>query len=89
MSSYPIYRSRFTTPFDQHAHREGERFIVLAVIDTPDDQHDEECLPMYLIRFASGDVIEAWPEEVTTNVPGPRCAPHIGIMAMVTWKAQS
>jgi hypothetical protein len=60
------FRSRFTTPFDQYRHREGDRFIVLATIDTPDDRHDEEVLPMYVIQFGNGEVIEAWPEEVVS-----------------------
>jgi hypothetical protein len=36
----------------------------LEVIDKPDKDHDEEVLPMYLIRFEDGQEIEAWPEEI-------------------------
>lgn len=62
-----MIRTTFTTPFDQHKDREGEPFTLVCVIDQPDQTHDAEVLPMYLIRFADGTEIEAWPEEVTTK----------------------
>ncbi len=58
------YRLSFTTPYDQYANREGQPFTVLRVIDQPDEAHDAEVLPMYVIRFTDGLEIEAWPEEV-------------------------
>lgn len=58
------YRQTFTTPFDQFAHREGDEFTVIRVIDQPDENHDAEVLPMYEICFTDGEQIEAWPEEV-------------------------
>lgn len=57
-------RDTFTTPFDQYANREGQRFNVLAKITEPDEDHDAEVLPMYRIRFDDGFEIDAWPEEV-------------------------
>ena len=61
------YRTTFTTPYDQYADRQDQPFDVLAKITEPDDEHDEEVLPMYRIRFADGFVTEAWPEEVENN----------------------
>jgi hypothetical protein len=58
------YRDKFTTPYGQHASREGDHFTLVSVIDTPDAEHDAEVLPMYLIEFEDGERIEAWPEEV-------------------------
>ncbi|KKM03831.1 hypothetical protein LCGC14_1770540 [marine sediment metagenome] len=59
------YRDRFVSPWEQYAHRVGQRFEVLSVIDTPDKDHDAEVLPMYRIRFEDGHITDAWPEEVT------------------------
>lgn len=60
----PTYRATFTTPFEQHADREGQPFTVLHVIDRADETHNAEVLPMYRIRFADGFETDAWPEEV-------------------------
>lgn len=60
-------RDTFTTPFEQYADREGQPFEVLAKIETPDQDHDEEVLPMYQIRFPDGFETDAWPEEVETG----------------------
>jgi hypothetical protein len=58
-------KSSFRTPYDQYRERQGQPFTILRTIDTPDDQHDEEVLPMYEIQFTNdGAVIEAWPEEI-------------------------
>lgn len=69
------YRKTFNSPYEQHANRIGQSFTVLSVIDKPDESHDEECLPMYRVRFEDGTEIEAWPEEVivgawTNSPPG-------------------
>ena len=64
MRYQPGYRETFTTTFQQFAEREGQTFTVVSVISEPDENHDEEVLPMYRIRFADGEEIEAWPEEV-------------------------
>lgn len=58
------FRTRFTTPYDQHKGRAGEPFMHVRTIDKPDATHDAEVLPMHVIRFEDGVEIEAWPEEV-------------------------
>lgn len=42
---------------------DGQPCEVLRTISEPDETHDEECLPMYLIRCGSQD-FEAWAEEI-------------------------
>jgi hypothetical protein len=60
-----MQREVFKTPYDQYKDRNGQAFEIISVIDKPDSTHDEEVLPMYLIRFKTDRaVIEAWPEEV-------------------------
>jgi hypothetical protein len=54
----------FTTPYEQYASRNGQGFEFVRTISEPDSTHDAEVLPMYVIRFADGVEIEAWPEEV-------------------------
>lgn len=60
-------RETFQTPFDQFAHRAGQKFEVVRAFTVADDEHDLEVLPMYLIRFEDGAEIEAWPEEIDAN----------------------
>lgn len=59
-------RETFTTPYEQHRDREGQPFTALRKITEADATHDMEVLPMYVIRFEDGTVIDAWPEEVET-----------------------
>jgi hypothetical protein len=54
----------FSTPYEQYAEREGQHCVVVREINEPDEQHDAEVLPMYVICFDDGEEIEAWPEEV-------------------------
>jgi hypothetical protein len=54
----------FTTPYEQHKEREGQKIEVLAIISESDKTHDVEVLPMYKVRFSDGVEIEAWPEEL-------------------------
>lgn len=56
--------STFNTPYEQYADRQGQEFELVRAITEPDASHDAEVLPMYVIRFADGEEIEAWPEEV-------------------------
>lgn len=45
--------------------RKGTQAEVVGHITEPSDDTDEECLPLYLIRFlADGLEFAAWPEEV-------------------------
>lgn len=59
----------FRTPYDQHADRRGQAFVIINKITEPDSTHDAEVLPMYRIRFEDGIELEAWPEEVETSSP--------------------
>lgn len=59
----------FAAHYDQYRERDGQHFTLVRVIDKADDDHDEEVLPMYAIRFDDGTEIEAWPEEVRGMVP--------------------
>jgi hypothetical protein len=65
----PRFRSTFTTPFAQHTDREGQPFVVLAIIDRPDSDHAAEALPAYRIRFEDGVEVTARPEEVEADPP--------------------
>lgn len=58
--------TRFTTPFDQHADREGEPFRVLGMVE-PTSYDFDEVGPMYRIEFGDGTQIDAWPEEVEVD----------------------
>ena len=72
------YRTHFTTPYQQYANREGEAFDVIRVKDKPDNETDGEVLPMYLIEFANGERIWAWPEEVVCEqLPPPPAVIHV------------
>ncbi len=61
-------RPAFDSPYEQHRDRIGQPFTLVRTIDEPDETHDREVLPMYLIRFADGVEIEAWPEEVDADL---------------------
>jgi hypothetical protein len=53
----------FHSPYDEYAHRIGNKAVVLGMV--PPESYDyDECGPMYMIRFFDGTKIEAWPEEV-------------------------
>lgn len=54
----------FHSPYQQCAALVGEQAQVVGHITEANDEIDEESLPMYVIRFADGTTIEAWPEEV-------------------------
>lgn len=44
----------------------GFTAVVKSVIDTPDSDHDEEVLPMYMIWFPkTGETIEAYGDELS------------------------
>lgn len=57
----------FTAKYDQHAHRDGQSFTVLGLID-PKSYDAQDCGEMFCILFADGEQIEAWPEEVESAV---------------------
>jgi hypothetical protein len=61
----PGDRRIFGGPYQEHRARHGQTCVIVRVIDVADDDHDEEVLPMYAVRF-EGDGVEfdAWPEEI-------------------------
>jgi len=44
--------------------RDGQAVVVLTTFIEPDSTHDEEVLPMFLVRFPDGYECELWPEEM-------------------------
>lgn len=54
----------FKTPYSQYAGRDGQPCTIVRKITEADDRHDQEVLPMYVVRFPDGQEIEAWPEEI-------------------------
>ncbi len=54
----------FNSPYDQYKGRNGQSCVIIKTIDRPDDTHDAEVLPMYIIEFGDEETIEAWPEEL-------------------------
>jgi hypothetical protein len=57
-------REAFQTPFQQYRERDGQPFTIVRKIEEPNSDYDAESLPMYVIRFNDGEVIDAWPVEV-------------------------
>lgn len=58
------WRETFLPSGSEYAARAGAAFTLVKKLVEPDERHDEECLPMYVIRFGDGAEIEAWPDEV-------------------------
>lgn len=54
----------FESPFQQYRDRNNQFCTVRRIINLPDEQHDEEVLPMYVVRFRDGREMEVWPEEL-------------------------
>lgn len=53
----------FAARFDQHADRNGQSFKLIGTVDS--GAYDKaECGEMFVVRFADGVEIHAWPEEV-------------------------
>lgn len=65
-------RETFHALWEQTQDLGGLRFSIVRVITEPDDTHDEEVLPMFVLRMENGEETEAWPEEVLPNVLGPK-----------------
>lgn len=42
----------------------GQTVVVLKAFTEPDATHDEEVLPMFLVRFPDGCEIELWADEM-------------------------
>lgn len=67
------YRETFNACYDDCGSVVGEcgpfanqPFTVVRVIDAPDETHDAESIPMFVIR-CNGNEFEAWPEEVLAD----------------------
>ena len=56
--------ARFESPYDQYRERNGQTIEIVRRIEEADAEHDEEVLPMFIVRFEDGEEIEAWPEEI-------------------------
>lgn len=53
----------FNAVYEQYRDLDGKPFRLVRAIDQPDDTHDEDVLPMYVILI-DGREYEAWPEEI-------------------------
>lgn len=85
MTEKAQYRDTFHSTYSDMKEHNGRPFRVSEIITEPDDRHDAETLPMYVIVFTDGKetypgAIEAWPEEVLvagsdvtdpTTIPAP------------------
>ena len=58
-------KARFNTPYQQYKEREGQECEFVQVICSPTPDIDEECLPMFKMRFPDGKTLDVWPEELT------------------------
>lgn len=57
----------FAARFDQHADRNGQTFTLIGTLDS--GAYDKaECGEMFVVRFADGVEIHAWPEEVQSAI---------------------
>lgn len=65
-----IFRTYFTSPFDQYKHRIGQAFVVLGH-DTESEKDLEQFENMYRIRFEDGEEITAWGHEVCELIETP------------------
>lgn len=61
---FPDKKDTFQSPYEQYRSKNGMKFHIIDVITKKDKDHDEEVLPMYIIRLEDKTVIEAWPEEI-------------------------
>lgn len=59
------FNKTFWTPYTDHNSRIGESFKVIRRATTKDV--DEECLPIWLIKFEDGKEIFAYPEEIISE----------------------
>lgn len=57
----------FQTTDSDLARRNGQAVEVVGAITEPDAYHDEEVLPMYLVRFPDGFETEVWDDELAAR----------------------
>lgn len=57
------YETPFTLPC-AHPERNGQTCAIVRTITRADATHDQEVLPMHVIRFTDGFQMEAFAEEV-------------------------
>jgi len=48
--------------------RNGSEVTIVTAFTEPDDTHDTEVLPMYLVRFSDGYECELWADELLAEV---------------------
>jgi len=58
------FRKKFWTPFDQYREHIGVEFEPIEVFTGDDDGPGQE-FPLFTIRLATGEEIDAWEEEVS------------------------
>jgi len=58
----------FQSSYEQHAARNGQSFVLQGPLD-PATYDADDVGPMYRVKFADGEVIEAWPDEVKSALP--------------------
>jgi len=65
--SWPKFKEKFFTIYDDHKSRNGQRFEVLG--KKPAHEYDIEYVGvMWKIRFEDGTVLDAFPEEVEEEI---------------------
>jgi hypothetical protein len=55
---------KFKTEYSDMKRHNGKIVTVVKIIDKPDEYHDEDCLPMYVVQTDSLEEFEAYPEEL-------------------------
>ena len=58
------FRRAFRSPYEEQERNNGKEFTVVRRLSYANGDADLECLPMWHIRFADGDEIDAYPEEI-------------------------
>lgn len=54
----------FNTSATSMKHHNGKIVELICTIKEPDDTHDAEVLPMYVVRTADGETFEAFSDEL-------------------------
>lgn len=54
----------YDSPYEQFNERNGQTVVITKVIVNPDDNYDEEVLPMAEVEFPDGFTTSIYPEEI-------------------------
>jgi len=55
---------KFKTEYSDMKEHNGKIVTVINIIDKPDEDHAEDCLPMYVVHTDYLEEFEAYPEEL-------------------------